>query len=58
MVSQSQTQTQGLVIVGGFEAFQAALQVLDSNIQTYIQLCETKKVRLFHVMVGLVGLCG
>ena len=29
------SQTQGLVIVGGFEAFQAALQVLDSNIQTY-----------------------
>ena len=23
-----------------------------------VQLCETQKVRLFHVMVGLMGLCG
>ena len=23
-----------------------------------VQLCETQKVRLFHVMVVLVGLCG
>ena len=23
-----------------------------------VQLCETQKVRLFHVLVGLMGLCG